>query len=280
MEMRPYEPIEGGARDEIPLADMCALNAPGAEDAIAVEAELTRAQGKKLDAYVGALAEHTAAMREQGESVDRLAEECTRGRALAEESAATAAEALADTRAELVRIYEDVSDRALVAGERAARRCLYQVEQTIREHHAAVANDTDEAVAAVREAGRRAAADVDAATAKARAAIAASQVDSKKVMDDMRRQYSMRLLVVPATVVVMGIVLALLLWRAWPLVSGQTMTDLDSANLRIEQLSAELDAYKSTGVTLGDERQNALDERLRELQDAYDEAHGAPQPAE
>lgn len=268
MEMRPYEPLGG-------KADMLALNAPSAADAVAAEARIARERGDRLDACVEALRESSEEIERLRESNDRLAEECARQRALAEESVRGQGEGLAELRDEIRALYGDVADRALSAGERAVRHHMGWMSDAVREQDESLREGARSSVAAVRAAADEATRRVIAASASAARSIERSGVDAGKVMGEMRRQYLASLLVVPVSVALLVVSMGLFAWFAWPLLTGMTMTDLDAANLRIEQLSAELDAYKSTGAALGDERQRELDERLRALQEEYDAAHRA-----
>lgn len=267
MEMRPYEPLEG-------KADMLGMNAPSAADAVAAEARIARERGDRLDACVEALRESSEEIKRLRESNDRLVEECARQRALAEESVRGQGEGLTELRDEIKALYGDVADQALSDGERAVRHHMGWMSDAVREQDESLREGARSSVAAVRaadEATRR----VIAASASAARSIERSEVDAGKVMGEMRRQYLASLLVVPVSVALLVVSMGLFAWFAWPLLTGTTMTDLDAANLRIEQLSAELDAYKSTGAALGDERQRELDERLRALQEEYDAAHRA-----
>lgn len=273
--MRPYDSI-GTDRErgpEAPVADMAALNAPGPEDAIAAEAELARERGDKLDAYTRALDTHTEAMRELAGRVGALTEECSSQRAATEAAVGAVSRDIAEIRAELGSLCGDAADRALEVGEHIARRHFSWMSDVIRDQDSAMAETARGASTAIEGAADRAVARVSAASAAATAAIDKSKIDVPRVMGEMRRQYLSKLVIVPMAVAVMVLYLTVFTWRVWPVISGSTMTDLDAANLRIGQLSAELDAYRSTGVELGDERQRELDERLAELQEAYGEAH-------
>lgn len=274
--MRPYDLHEGSDLQgaEAPVADMASLNAPGPEDAIVAEAELVRERGGRLDAYTGALDAHTEAMRGLAGSVDALADRCSSRFDATEAAVGAVSRDVAEMRAELGSLCGDATDRALEVGEHIARRHFSWMSGAIRDQDSAMAEAARGASAAIVDAADRAVARVNAASAAATSAIDKSKIDVPKVMGEMRRQYLAKLLVVPIAVAVMVLYLTVLTWRVWPVVSGSTMTDLDVANLRIEQLSAELEAYRSTGVTLGDEQQGELDERLVELQEAYDAAHG------
>lgn len=272
MEMRPYDAAG-------PAADMSALNAPAPEEAIAAEAEIVRERGSRLDAYTRALDANAEAMRGLEEGVRALMRECGEQRAAARDATESALRDIEGLRDEVGALCGDATDRALEVGERIARRHFSWMSDAIREQDLAMAEGARAAAESVERAADRAAARVGAASSAATSAIDRSKIDAGKVMGEMRRQYLSKLVVVPAAVVVMVVYLTVLTWRVWPALSGRTMTDLDAANLRIEQLSAELDAYKSTGAALGDERQAALDERLRELQDAYDASRGAGAPS-
>ncbi len=282
MELRPYDSI-GADREkgpEAPVADMAALNAPTPEDAIAAEADLARERGERLDAYTRALSAHTETVRSLERRVGALAEELSNQRAEEVATMESAVKSVDELRSEVASLCGDAADRALEVGEQVARRHFSWMSGAIRDQDSALAEAARHASAAIEGAADRCVTRVNAASASAASAIDKSKVEVGKVMGEMRRQYLAKPVIVPATVAVLVIYLTLLTWRIWPIVTGSTMTDLDAANLRIEQLSTELDAYKSTGVALGDERQRALDERLAELREAYDASHGADAPAE
>lgn len=57
-----------------------------------------------------------------------------------------------------------------------------------------------------------------------------------------------------------------------PFSEYKTGTNLDEANLTIALQNAELEAYRSSGVTLSDEKSAELEQQLEEIQRTYDES--------
>lgn len=66
-------------------------------------------------------------------------------------------------------------------------------------------------------------------------------------------------------IVVLMAFMGFFMWRTWPVLTGATHTDLDSANVTIQEQQAEIDAYKDAGATLTEQQQATLDKEVAEI---------------